>query len=125
MALTSRITIGVNQDNTGRNFGYDYQTPASLPVINLVTAQFVTIVSFAPLTGPLTINFGVGAAFVPPFVGDQMKIMFTSVAGATITFGTGCSVSSLTSIVTATKYNTVSFIFNGSLWVEMARSTGV
>jgi len=124
MSTLSRITPGVNQDNTGRNFAYDYQIPASAAIINIATSQFDTIVMVQNLLVAPTINLSVGTALNPPFVGDQLQIVLPSSVGVTAVLGTGFIASSYTSIIGIGKTNSISLIFNGIGWVEVGRSAG-
>lgn len=125
MATTSRITPGPGQDNTGRNFAFDYQTPAYAAVLNINTLQFDTSVVPLPLTGNTTLNLGVGSALAPPYVGDILTFLFAATVAATVTFGTGVSVSSNTLPVSAGKFASISFQFIGTVWVETGRATGL
>ena len=119
-AVPTPISQGI--DNTSRTLNNDYQAPAYASVISLKLFASNTVVKVADLSGAVTVNASVGSASTAPYVGDRLKVMFTSTAGATVTIGTGALVTATTIIIPATKAASISFAFNGAAWVEEARS---
>jgi hypothetical protein len=120
---TARFTGAKNVDNTGNVISRGFQSPAYGATIALTTKPFesFTLVQVAQLTGALTMTAGVGSATLPPFVGDEMQILFSADAtNRIVTFSTGFSTSG-TLTVTASKTATVKFMFNGTAWQEMGR----
>ena len=123
MATTPRFTGAKNVDNTGNVIARGYQSPAYGATIALTTKPFesFTLVNVAQLTGALTMTVGVGSATLPPFVGDEIQVLFNADAtNRVVTFSTGFLTSG-TLTVTASKTATVKFIFNGTAWQEMGR----
>jgi hypothetical protein len=93
----------------------DVQTPAYAATISLTTTKRVTFVNVAQLTGALTINAVVTSAVI------NDKVTFTFGADGTnrvVTFGTNMK-SSGTLTVTASKYGTAEFIFDGTNWLQL------
>lgn len=131
MAITSRIPVASTNpiyqgvDKTSRIFDNEYLTPAYAATLNLVPTKSCTIAQVALLTGAMTVNAGVGAAATAPYVGDRLKLLFTSTAGATVTFGTGFLVTATTLVIPATKTANATFIFNGANWCEKSRAITV
>ena len=122
MATTNRFTAGAGQDNTFRTVTQDYQAPAYAATIAVTTAAERTKVIPGDLTGALALSAGVGTATTAPYVGDKLDFVFSSAPGETITFGAGLAVTAATLIIPATKYATITFMFNGIKWVERSRS---
>ena len=120
---TARFTGVKNADNTGSAISKGFQSVAYGATIALTVKPFdcYTLVQVAQLTGALTMTAGVGSATLPPFVGDEMQILFSADAtNRVVTFSTGFQTSG-TVTVTASKTATVKFIFNGTAWQEMGR----
>ena len=129
MATTSRfpgnsLTLANEQsDNTSRILTNIFLTPAYAATIAIGTPGAAKIiVQPGTLTGAVTFTAGVGTSSTPPYVGDEMYFMLVSGGTTeTATFGTGFQVNG-TFAVTTGKYGTIGFIFNGSYWVETART---
>jgi hypothetical protein len=120
---TARFTGAKNADNTGQALSKGFQSVAYGATVALTTKPFdaFTLVQIAQLTGAMTMTAGVGSSTTPPFVGDEMQILFSADAtNRIVTFSTGFLTSG-TITVTASKTATVKFIFNGSAWQEMSR----
>ena len=123
MATTPRFTGSANQDNTGRTLLMDYQAPAYASSIAIATDVNATntLVQVAQLTGALTMTIGVGTSTTAPYIGDEVRLMFSADGtNRVVTLGTGF-VSSGTLTVTASKFASVSAIFNGTAWQVVSR----
>lgn len=123
MSTTARFTGASNVDNTGRTLLMDYQSPAYASTIAIATDVNATntLVQVAQLTGALTMTIGVGTLTTAPYVGDQVRILFSADGtNRVVTFGTGF-VSSGTLTVTASKFASVLAIFNGTAWQVVGR----
>lgn len=130
MATLARISalktaIGQGTDNSSRIFDNEYQIPAYAATLTIIPTKSSTVVNVGLLTGAMTVNVGVGSATTSPYVGDKMKFLFTSTAGATVTLGTGLLVTAATVVIPALKTANLTFIFNGAAWVEEARAITV
>lgn len=118
MPIISRFTPGANQDNTLRTVTQDYLNPVYAASIALKPVQAYTLVNFQQLTGAL----GLTADTTQPYVGDELEMLFSAdTTNRVITFGTGFT-SAGTLTVTASKYASAKFIFNGTIWVERSRA---
>jgi hypothetical protein len=119
MAITTRFTPGVNQDNTYRTVTQDYQTPAYATTLVITTGKQVTLVKVGQLTGAMSITIDTGDSIDPPFVGDTIRFLFSADSTGThiVTFSTGFAASGTLSVATS-KYGSAQFTFNGSIWVE-------
>jgi hypothetical protein len=109
-----------NADNTGRLLKLAEVTAAYAATIAIVPNASKTFVNVAELTGAATIN----ATVTDCVVNDEL--VFTLLAdgtGRTVTFGTGLNASA-TIAVTADKNATVSFVYNGTTFVETGRAIG-
>ena len=115
---TPRFSKGPSEDITFRTKVQDYQAPAYAAALTINNNADLTVVAVGPLTGPLTLNVATGSAYV----GDVIKVLFSSAAGATVTTGTGVSASASTLAVAATKQGYLELIFNGTVWVEAGRT---
>lgn len=127
MSTLSRFSGLKNDDNTFRVLSGDYQTPAYAATIALVIKPYAhrTIVNPAVLTGVVTFSTVLGTQAADdngPFVGDTIQFLLTP-DGTTrvVTFGTGFLPNGTLSVTTA-KYATISFIFNGTAWIETGRT---
>jgi hypothetical protein len=121
---TARFTGAKNADNTGQALSLGFQSVAYGATIALTTKPFeaYTLVQVAQLTGALTMTAGVGSSTTPPFVGDEIQILFSADAtNRVVTFSTGFLTSG-TMTVSASKTATIRFIFNGTAWQEMGRT---
>ena len=107
-----------NQDNTFRVATREYQTPSYAASIAIATNYEYTLVKVAQLTGALTLTINADSTC---WVGDEIEFLF-SVDGTnrTVTFGTGFAPSA-TLALTASKYGSATFRFNGTVWVETGR----
>lgn len=129
MATSSRIPAqgSPNQDKTSRILTNALQTPAFAATLNLVTTEFYTMVQVGTLTGAMTINVGVGSASSAPYAGDELQLFFLNASGSTqtVTLGTGVLVTAATLAVPTGKTGNITLVFNGTSWVEIARSITV
>jgi len=126
MATTVRFGSWTNDNNTGSTITQEYQAPAYAATLSIVPTQQMTLLAPGQLTGALTVNVGVGTATTPPNVGDSLEMLFGSDASSrTVTFGTGLAVTASTLVIPGTKYGTINFTFNGTIWVEICRSITV
>jgi hypothetical protein len=124
MPNTVRVTPGPGQDITERQSTIDYKSPAYAATINLVPTKKRTVVQPGVLTGALTLNIGVGSTTAPPFIGDELTVMFLADAtGRTVTFGTGTAISAATLVLGVSKRGSITFVFDGVAWVETGRCT--
>jgi hypothetical protein len=119
---TSRIptvSTNPNQDNTGRIVTLDYQAPAYAATISPAITAMKTVVGPIALTGALTFN----PSKANSFIGDKLTVMFTNgTAGAlVVTAGANCSTSGTLSVGIGKK-GTLSFMFDGTTWVETGRA---
>lgn len=121
---TPRFTGAANQDNTDRKGLNDFQAPAFAATIALVINPSAkrTLIQPATLTGVVTFSVNVGDAVTPPYVGDKVDFQLVS-DGTTrvVTFGTGFAPNGTLSVTTA-KYGSISFVFNGTAWIETCRT---
>lgn len=123
MATTSRFIPGANQDNTLRVVTRDYQTPAYAAAITVNITAEKTLVKVGLLTGAMTVNFGVGSSTLPPYVGDEIELLFVAdTTQRTVTIGTGAAGSASTLVVAISKYGSLKFKFNGTVWQETDRT---
>ena len=109
------------QDNTSRIKTNQYFAPVYATPLTFAATKANTVIFPSDLTGALTINLGVGTALTAPFVGDEVRYLFTSVSGATVTLGSGILGASASIIIPATKTANINFMFNGTSWVEIGR----
>lgn len=110
-----------NVDNRAAQQIVDAQNPAYAATLNLVTKPKAshTTVKVAQLTGPATLN----VATTNPYTGDRLQILFSADASVrTVTFGTGVAVSAATQVIAASKFGSISFMFDGTVWIETARA---
>lgn len=121
---TARFTGAANKDNTERIVKNDYQAPAYAASIALAIKPSCakTLVVLA-LTGALTLTIGVGTSTTPPYVGDEVTVLAASDGTSRIiTFSTGFLPTAGTFSVTTAKHASITFIFNGTGWLEKSRS---
>lgn len=99
----------------------DIQTPAYAATISLTTTLRETKLIPALLTGALTINAVVTSAIA----GDTLRVDFSAdTTNRVVTFGTNFA-SAGTLTVTASKFAGISFMYNGTVWVEQGRAITV
>jgi len=122
MSTKSRFSSAPGSDNTDRIRDNEYLTPAYATTVTINPSKNKTLANFAALTGAMTINAGVGTASTAPYVGDEMKMLFTAATTQVVTFGTGILPSAATLSVTGTKTANVKFVFNGASWCEETRT---
>jgi hypothetical protein len=125
MSTLSRYPGGAGKDNTGRILTHETQNKAYAAAIALATTAARTLVVVAQLTGALALTIGVGNALpdsVPPMAGDELTILFSCDATSrTVSFGAGFQVSG-NLVLAISKYGSISFRFNGTTWIEVARA---
>lgn len=118
MPNESKFSGGANTDKTSRILTNDYQAPAYASSIAITAAADNTVVKVGQLTGALTLTIGTTA----PFIGAKVTFLFSvDATNRTVTFGTGFQPSA-TLALTASKYGSATFMFNGSTWIETGRA---
>jgi hypothetical protein len=118
----SRFNASVpkNKDNSSRGLLNDYQAKAYAASIAVTTDARVhnTLVKVAQLTGALTVTIGVAN----PLIGDRVTLLFgADGTNRIVTFSTGFA-SAGTLTVTASKFASAVFMFDGTSWVEVSRA---
>lgn len=127
MATTARFTnntgvINAGTDNTDRIRDNQFQTPAYASTVTLAVRASFTLVQPAALTGAVTFAINVGSATTGPYVGDvTMLLLVSDGTTRTATFGTGFAPNGTLAVTTA-KYASISFMFNGTAWIETGRT---
>lgn len=113
-----RFGTGAGDDNTGRTITQSYKAvPYAASVALRPNTQLTTVV-----VGQLAGNISITTTNTQSYIGDIMRICFSADGtNRVVTFSTGFQ-SAGTVTVTASKYATVSFIFNGSTWIELSRT---
>lgn len=122
MPAISRIIPGANQDVTSRVLTNDYQSPAYAATISPNITMAKTVIGPIALTGALTLNPSVANSYI----GDTLDVLFTNgtIGALVVTLGANCSVTGTLSVA-AGKKGTISFMFDGSTWVETGRAATV
>jgi hypothetical protein len=121
MPNSLNFTRGAGQDKTLRTVTQDAQQLAYAATISVTPVENVNFFQVAQLTGALTIN----AVVTNLFIGDTVRFMFSADAtNRVVTFGTGF-VSAGTVTVTASKFASVEFVFNGTSLQEVSRAVTV
>lgn len=121
MSTTARYPLVTkpNEDNTGRIITVEYQAPAYAASIALKLNAAKTYVKVAQLTGALSIT----AETTRPQIADEMTIMFNADGTQrTVTFSTGFSPSAATLVIPISKQAAITFVFDGTSWVETGRA---
>lgn len=127
MSTAARYTNGIGPinegtDNTDRIRNNQFLQPVFAASIALSVFAAFTLIQPAVLTGVVTFTVNVGDANNGPYVGDRIQFLLTP-DGTTrvVTFGTGFLPTATLSVTTA-KYATISFVFNGTSWIEEGRA---
>ncbi len=122
-----RFTGTPNTENTERAIKRGYLAPVFAASISLAAAGYSAInahhlVVPGLLTGVVTFTAPVGNATTGAYVGDTLLFLLTP-DGTTrvVTFGTGFAPNGTLSVTTA-KYASISFVFNGTVWIETGRT---
>jgi len=114
----ARFGIAKNEDNTGRVLTHDYKKPAYASTLSVALNASKTFVEPAQLTGAVTIN----AVVTSCQEYDEAQFIFSADGtNRVVTFGTNFKTSG-TVTVTASKYATVKFVFDGTYWLEVSRT---
>lgn len=114
----ARFGISKNEDNTGRVLTLNYVKPAFASTISVNLNASKTFVEPAQLTGAVTIN----AVVTNTQEYDECQfILSADGTNRVVTFGTNFKTSG-TVTVTASKFATVKFVFNGDYWLEVSRT---
>lgn len=124
MSALPRFTGAKNTENTYVGFAADYQAPVYAATIALAIKPGAakTLVQPATLTGAVTFTVNVGDANNAPYVGDRIEFLLVPDGSSRVaTFGTGFLPTATLSVTTA-KFAMISFIFNGTSWIEEGRS---
>lgn len=116
-STTPRNGTGVNNDQTGRNYKADYKNIGYAATVNLTPNAHKTLVNIVQLTGAITINISTTNAYA----GDKVEIV-TNADGTNrvVTFGPTTK-NAGTQTITAAKWGTAAFVFDGTYWVETRR----
>ncbi len=120
MANTSlRCGVGASQDMTGRNYNYALAEPVYAATIALASPTATeTYVKPATLTGALTVTIDTTTAYL----GDKINFLFTADgSGRVVTFGAGFKPSATLSI-SASKFGSAQFMFDGINFIETGRA---
>jgi hypothetical protein len=122
MPNSSRIVPGVNQDNTGRTIVYDYQAPAYAATLSPVVTAARTTVGPVALTGAATFNPSIAQSYI----GDELTTLFSNGTAGILVVTNGANIASVGTLsVAAGKKGSITFVFDGSLWVETGRAATV
>jgi hypothetical protein len=124
MATTPRFTGEAGKDNTERLVKNDYQTPVWAASIAIITKPNCakTLVVPGTLGGATTITITPVAASADPYIGDTITFILTSdTTSRTVTFGTNFT-STGTIAPAISKSATITFMFNGTAWMEVSRA---
>ena len=114
----ARFGIASHEDNTGRVLTNYYVKPAYASTISVNLNASKSYVAPAQLTGASTIN----AVVTNCVEFDEAQFVFSADGtNRVVTFGTNFKTSG-TVTVTASKYATVKFVFNGTYWIEVSRT---
>lgn len=113
-----RFGTNKNQDNTGRILTWKYTQPSYDDTVTVVPSAFETIYKMASLTG----NIDLFATETYSRVCDKITFMFFASGGArTVTFRTGFTASA-TMVVDSAQSATVTFMYNGTNYIETGRA---
>lgn len=116
---TPRYSTSSSADNTGRVLTLYYSAPAYASTIAIKPRASENTVVVGQLTGNVTIT----ATTVNSYAGDIMRVCFSNRAAAdTVTLSTGFKVSATTVAIPSSKYATMTFIFDGTYWIEASRT---
>lgn len=117
-----RVVVAPNQDITGRTITQDCQIVPYAATVALVTLEQTTDVYVETLTGALALSVNANT----PLIGDRLTVIYAGgSSNETVTYGAGFAVSAATQVITASKYGTIIFVFNGIDFVEMSRTETV
>lgn len=121
-STTPRFGNPPNNDNSGRTISQRFLSPVYAASIALNPTEKETTVVVGTLTG----NLALSAIVTNSFAADELTVLFTSDASIrTITFGAGFSVSVATLATVASKKASITFTFDGALYVETGRCIGI
>lgn len=116
-STTPRNGYGPNNDLTGANYKTDYKILGYSATLNLAPNAHKSVYNIVQLTGAITINLSTTNAYA----GDKVEIV-TNADGTNrvVTFG-ATTKNAGTQTITAAKWGTVAFVFDGTYWVETRR----
>ena len=118
-STTPRYGTTPNSDNTGRVLTYKYQAKAYADTIKITPSAWLTNVKAAQLTGNAIV---IVQSTAYSYYGDQIVFTFTADGSArTLTFVTNM-IASATLVVDSAQSATISFMFNGTKFIETARA---
>jgi len=113
-----RFAITPNEDNTGRVLTYDYKKPAYASTLSVKPNAFKTYIEPAVLTGAMTVN----AVTTNAQEYDELVfILLSDTTSRTVTFGTNFKTTG-TIAPAISKSATISFVFDGTNWLETGRA---
>lgn len=118
-ATTPRFGTSRNSDNTGRVLTYGYDAISYDDTVTVAPNAFETIYKYTTLTG----NCIIYATETKCRVGDKVFFLFNLASGGarTVTFGTGFTASA-TMVVDSAQAASVTFMYNGSNFIEVGRA---
>jgi hypothetical protein len=123
-STTPRFGTTGNVDNTGRALNWKYITTTPTSSTATLTQNpnaYTTIIKIGPLRHALSDSLSATKAYV----GDEVIFLFESdtlTAGRVVTFNSNAIKSAGTLTVTKSKKATVTFIFDGVIWIEKSRA---
>lgn len=126
MSTLARLSGAKNSGSSLASLSGSYSQPAYAATL-AITPPYQSayrLVIPAALTGAMSITTIVGngiADTVAPFAGDVIEFLFNAATTQVVTFSTGFA-STGTLSVTGTKYASIVFVFNGTIWVERSRA---
>lgn len=107
-----------NDDNTGRVLTYDFKKPAYASTLSVTTNASKTFIEPAVLTGAMTVNAVVTNA---QEYDELVVILLSDTTSRTVTFGTNFKTTG-TIAPAISKSATISFVFDGTNWLETGRA---
>jgi hypothetical protein len=118
-AQSPRFGTTSRQDNTGRVLTYGYAAISYDDTVTVVPNAYETIYKYTTLTG----NSLVYATETNAKIGDKVYFLFNLGSGGarTVTFGTGF-IASATLVVDSAQAATITFMYNGSDYIEIGRA---
>jgi len=114
----ARFSTVANDDNTGRVLTYDFKKPTYAATLSINVNAYRTYVEPTVLTGNCTINAVV--TNVQEY-DELIVILLSDTTLRTVTFGTNFK-STGTIAPAISKSATISFVFDGTNWLETGRA---
>lgn len=115
-----RFGVTKNEDNTGRVVTYGYLAPTVTATTVIAPNKYDNLYVLSTGTISPVVNFTTTASYV----GDRVTIITLATgATSTVTLGGNVLTSASTYTVASTKKSTIQFVFDGSKFVEISRTT--